>query len=81
MLPAQATEIPRMKLTPVKSSMLRAVGYDRKTREMEVVFHSGGSYRYQNVPLSKYSDMLNAESIGTYMQEHIIDVFPCYRLK
>ncbi|HEV7798569.1 MAG TPA: KTSC domain-containing protein, partial [Pyrinomonadaceae bacterium] len=50
MLPDQATEIPRMKLTPVKSSMLRAVGYDRKVHELEVVFNSGDAYRYEKVP-------------------------------
>lgn len=70
-----------MKLTPVKSSMLRAVGYDRKVQELEVVFNSGDAYRYEKVPLSIYSDLLKAKSIGTYMQEHIIDVFPYYRLK
>jgi Ca2+-binding EF-hand superfamily protein len=70
-----------MKLTPVKSSMLRAVGYDRKTNEMEVVFRTGDAYRYENVPLSIYSDLLKAKSKGTYMQEHIINVFPYYRLK
>jgi Ca2+-binding EF-hand superfamily protein len=70
-----------MKLTPVKSSMLRAVGYDRKTNEMEVVFNTGDAYRYENVPLSNYSDLLKAKSKGTYMQEHVINVFSYHRLK
>jgi Ca2+-binding EF-hand superfamily protein len=70
-----------MKLTPVKSSMLRAVGYDRKTNEMEVVFNTGDAYRYENVPLSNYSDLLKAKSKGTYMQEHVINMFSYHRLK
>ncbi|MGH9907094.1 MAG: KTSC domain-containing protein [Pyrinomonadaceae bacterium] len=61
--------------------MLRAVGYDRRTHEMEVVFNSGDAYCYVNVPISKYTALLKAKSKGTYMQEHIIDVFPYHRLK
>jgi len=70
-----------MKLTAVKSNMLRAVGYDRKANELEVVFKTGDIYRYENVPPSKYADLLKAESKGMYMQEHIINVFPYRRLK
>lgn len=69
-----------MKLTAVKSSMLRAVGYDRKTGEMEVVFKTGDVYRYEKVPPSTYAALLKAKSIGAYMQENIIDVHPYYRL-
>ena len=61
--------------------MLRAVGYDRKANELEVVFKTGDIYRYENVPPSKYADLLKAESKGMYMQEHIINVFPYRRLK
>jgi len=32
------------KLTIVESSMIHAVGYDSKTRVLEVVFNSGGTY-------------------------------------
>jgi len=70
-----------MKLITVKSSMLRAVGYDQETNELEVVFNTGEAYRYDNVPPAKYSDLLKAKSKGTYMQEHIIDVYPYHRLK
>ena len=38
-----------MQLTTVGSSMIHAVGYDDETREMEVVFNSGGVYRYIDV--------------------------------
>ena len=32
------------KLIPVESSMIQAVGYDPKTRILEVVFNSGQTY-------------------------------------
>jgi hypothetical protein len=60
--------------------MLRLAGYDEKTHELEVVFNTGDRYRYENVPPSKYMGLLNAESIGAYMREHIINVFPSRRL-
>ena len=34
-----------MKLTTVDSSMIHAVGYDSKTKELEVIFNSGSVYR------------------------------------
>jgi hypothetical protein len=70
-----------MKLTRVKSSMLRAAGYDEKTREFDVIFNNGDVYRYENVPRSKYAAFLKAESKGTYMQTHIIDRYPYERLR
>jgi hypothetical protein len=33
-----------MKLQPVKSSMIKAVGYDETTSTLEVVFNSGKTY-------------------------------------
>ncbi len=70
-----------MKLTRVTSSMLRAAGYDEKTREMDVVFNNGDLYRYKNVPPSKYAGFLKAESKGTYMQAQIIDKYRYERLR
>jgi hypothetical protein len=69
-----------MKLRAVDSSMLELVGYDRESNELEVVFRTGDAYRYQKVPFSKYSALLKAKSKGTYMQNHIINVFPYKRL-
>jgi hypothetical protein len=61
--------------------MLRAVGYDRKTRTMEVVFNTGQVYQYENVPSSEYKGLLNARSKGEFMQANIIDVYPYTRLR
>jgi hypothetical protein len=61
--------------------MLHAVGYERKTNELEVLFKTGDRYRYENVPLSIYLDLLRAQSKGKYMQEHVIGEFSYYRMK
>lgn len=61
-----------MKLKPVDSEMLEAVGFDPKTRTLEVIFNSGERYKYFAVPEDEYERLMNAESIGQYMHRHVI---------
>ena len=61
-------------------SMIHAVGYDAKTRVLEVVFNSGSTYCYEGVPPKVYKGLLAAESKGRYMRNEIIDVYPDYPL-
>lgn len=70
-----------MRLVPVESSMVLAVGYDKALREMEVVFSSGAVWRYQNVPHRVYRELLASDSKGSYMNACIIGVYPEYRLR
>ncbi len=69
-----------MKLTSVESSMIHAIGYDSKTRVLEVVFNSGQTYCYEGVPPKIYKELLAAESKGRYMRAEIIDVYPYHPL-
>jgi RNA polymerase sigma factor (TIGR02999 family) len=59
-----------VKLVTVKSSMIQAVGYDQKTRLLEVVFNSGQTFRYDDVPPSEYKGLMEAESKGRYMRDN-----------
>ena len=61
-----------MKLKRLESEMLLAAGYDQKSHILQVVFRTGGTYRYKDVPSDKYDEMMNAESIGQYMHKNII---------
>ena len=56
--------------------MVYAVGYDDEARELEVVFKSGGVYRYQDVNKEVYQELPEAESKGRYMRAHVIDMYP-----
>jgi hypothetical protein len=60
--------------------MLYAVGYDERTRELEVVFNTGGIYRYLDVDKSDYEGLLQARSKGRYMQDNIIGVYEDYKV-
>jgi len=66
-------------LVPVESSMVHAVGYDPRTSRLEVVFTSGRTYCYEDVPPEVFQGLLEAESKGRYMRAYIIDVYPYRR--
>ena len=69
-----------MKLTTVESSMIHAVGYDPKTRVLEVVFNTGRTYCYEGAESKVYKGLMAAESKGQYMLAHIIDMYPYSQL-
>ena len=64
------------KLTKVDSSMVYAVGYDRDSKTLEVVFRRGGIWAYEKVPEKEYRAMMKAGSIGSYMRDCIIGLYP-----
>src|SRR5262245_64035353 len=66
------------KLVPVESSMIQAVGYDPKTRILEVVFNSGQTYCYDDVPPEVHQALMAADSKGQYMRAAHIGVYPAY---
>lgn len=66
-----------MTYTEVDSSMIDLVGYDAKTKVLEVRFiNSGLTYRYFDVPKKEYKGLMEASSKGRYMLDNIIDCYP-----
>jgi len=39
-----------MELVTVESSMIHAIGYDKQKRILEIVFNTGRTYQYLDVP-------------------------------
>jgi hypothetical protein len=70
-----------LQLTTVESSMIHAVGYESETRTLEVVFNSGQTYQYYDVPPQEYKGLMAAASKGSYMRAHIIDMYECTPLR
>lgn len=60
-----------MERIAVESSSVSAVGYDPATFELEVEFRNGRSYRYQLVPIAVYRLLLQAPSIGKFVNEQL----------
>ena len=62
-------------MLPVESSMMTGVDYDDETCELDILFFSGKTYRYFDVPADIYARLLDAESKGEFFNEEIKDVY------
>ncbi len=62
-----------MKLTPVKSSNLSAVGYDGNKKELHVQFKSGQTYVYEGVPERVHAGLMAAASPGSHFKSAVKD--------
>ncbi len=60
-----------MERTPAKSSVVASVGYDPESSVLEVEFVSGRVYRYFLVPISRYRALLDAKSMGFFINSVI----------
>lgn len=56
---------------PLVSSNIKAVGHDKKEKVLDVAFHSGGEYKYKDVPRSLYTRLLKAKSPGKFFHKHV----------
>ncbi len=56
---------------PVKSRILRSVGYDDSTKILEVEFQNGLIYQFFDVPKKVSEDLLHSGEIGKYFTEKV----------
>lgn len=68
-----------MKRISVSSSNVASVGYDERTKTLEVEFHSGAVYQYHSVPKSEFKGLLGAASAGQYLHRYIRGVYPHFK--
>lgn len=55
----------------VNSSNIDTVGYDKKVKSLEILFLSGGTYQYDDVPYRVFKELVHADSVGRYFHHHI----------
>lgn len=60
-----------MDRTPVESSNLKSVGYDRATSTLEVEFQNGKVFQYADVPMGTHAGLMAAESPGAYFARNV----------
>jgi non-canonical purine NTP pyrophosphatase (RdgB/HAM1 family) len=65
----------------VESSDIVAVGYDPKTRVLEVEFQQGRVYQYIDVEPDTHRLLMKADSVGTYFQSSIMGHYRYKRLE
>jgi KTSC domain len=65
-----------VRMQPVESSSVRAIGYDEEAEELWVEFYSSPDpYVYLEVPPQIYSELKEAGSKGEYVN---LVIKPCY---
>lgn len=67
--------------TPVVSSHIRSVGYDKSSQVLEVEFCTGGLYHYYSVPQYVYDALMLAPSHGKYLHGNIKGVYLYQKIK
>lgn len=61
---------------PVASSVIKAVEYDEDVAELDITFTGGKTYRYRNVPVEIYAELVEAKSKGQFFNDNIKGIFP-----
>jgi hypothetical protein len=65
---------------PIESSVIAAVAYDSAKHQLDVCLHDGARYRYYDVPLVTYQQLLRADSKGRFFNSAIKRMFSFERL-
>jgi hypothetical protein len=68
---AMATGLKAIDMSPVDSSMIKAIGHDPETSNLHVEFHGGAKYIYLGVPPEKHTALMQSESIGRHFNQNI----------
>ncbi len=66
-----------MEMQSVRSSAIRAVGYDPQIQRLRIQFVQGHSYDFCRVPEHIYRGFISASSKGRYYDLHIRDRYHC----
>jgi hypothetical protein len=56
---------------PVESSAVRSVGYDPDNWVLQIEFENRQVYNYFRVPPEEHAKLLNAQSIGAYVNREV----------
>lgn len=71
--------VPEMK--QVSSSNIDSIGYDGQNQEVYVRFLNGGLYVYKGVPEHEFQNLLEASSLGSYLNRNYKNVYPYERIE
>jgi hypothetical protein len=62
------SHIPRQ---PVQSSAIAKVGYSKRRHALEIEFMNGAVYRYLDVPVTVYHDLMSSESKARFYDSNV----------
>lgn len=64
-----------MRRQAVESTTVRSIGYDARSKVLEIEFQSGMVYQYFDVPETVHEEFQGAESKGKYFNREIRDEY------
>jgi hypothetical protein len=64
-----------MKLEPVQSSNIAAIGHDPEKNQLVVQFKSGATHAYEGVSAEDHAALIGAESVGKHFHANIRNRF------
>ena len=70
-----------MQRTPVESSQIASVGFDKAGGILEVEFNNSAVYQYSGVTEDQYRELMSAASPGKYLNANIKPVNPYVRIE
>jgi hypothetical protein len=59
-------------LVKVDSTNLQAVGFDKQSKTMRILFNEGAMYDYFGVPEKVHGSLMEADSLGSFFQQNIV---------
>ena len=65
---------------PLKSSKLRAAGYDERLRVMEIEFLNGDIYEYKSVSSETYRQLMASPSPNSFFEDKVEEAFSGKRI-
>jgi len=69
-----------VKMIQVSSSNIAAIGYDENNEIVHVQFLNGTEYIYKGVLQHEYEGLLNAPSVGSYLNRNFKNYYPYERI-
>lgn len=59
-----------MKMEPVESSFIAAIGHDPETGTMRVLMKSGKHYDHPDIPSHRHKALMEAPSVGAHYNQY-----------
>lgn len=60
-----------MERKPIESSNIVSVGFDAKTKTLEIEFRGGAVYQYDGIADATHQELVSSESPGAYFARSI----------
>jgi KTSC domain len=65
----------------ISSEKIKSVGYDERTRTLEVEFRDGSVKQYANVSREIQRKLMSVSSIGSFFADNIEEAFTAKRIR